>query len=66
MMHIAHHGVVYTDDKKVMICDVLKEKGQKMYWTYDLGDQFVHTIEVTEVRYFKRYMSCSSSSGVCA
>lgn len=49
MMHVARQYKYVADDRKVPLAALLRDVGDVCHYTYDLGDQFSHTIYVTEV-----------------
>lgn len=49
MMHSRTHGIKIIDDSDVRVADLLRKKGDKLRYVYDLGDQFYHKIVVQSV-----------------
>jgi hypothetical protein len=59
MTHLPLNGFVVLNDKKFTIADVLRNKNDIMYYSYDLGDHFEHIIRLTGIR------SQEDSTGRC-
>jgi hypothetical protein len=49
MSHASTYGIFLIDDKNVRVGDVIKRKGDKLIYNYDLGDNFKHKLVVQEV-----------------
>lgn len=44
------HFIDFISDKDIKIAQILKKVGDKMLYTYDLGDQWEHIIELQEIK----------------
>ncbi|EFN53808.1 hypothetical protein CHLNCDRAFT_136514 [Chlorella variabilis] len=49
MMHVSLHYHGFVDERPWRLADILREVGQQMSYTYDIGDNWRHVITVVEV-----------------
>ena len=47
-MHIDHHGFVWVDDTGVLLGELVRGAGDRLLYTYDLGDCWQHLLTVEE------------------
>lgn len=49
MMHVSYQYQNIMDDSRLPLAAVLREEGDFIFYTYDLGDFWKHKIELEEV-----------------
>jgi hypothetical protein len=49
-MQLPLHGFTLINDSKFTLGDILRNKRDLIYFTYDLGDNFEHVIQLIEIR----------------
>lgn len=50
MMHAGKCCVHYVDANKYTLAHMLQRVGEKIGYTYDFGDKFLHNIQVEEIK----------------
>jgi len=48
-MHLDNHGYCPIDDTKLRICDFLRKEGDDVFFLYDIGDSWRHSITLEKI-----------------